>query len=88
VDDVALENLSSIANHGLLKQLADNSRGKFRPFDQYEKSIKEIKNREDVVPLERIESTYDYLNNYLVYLCLIVTLFSFEWFLKRFYGAY
>lgn len=88
VDDVALENLSSIANHGLLKQLADNSRGKFRPFDQYEKSIKEIKNREDVVPLERIESTYDYLNNYLVYLFLIVTLFSLEWFLKRFYGAY
>lgn len=88
VEDVALENLTHLANHGILKQLSSNSRGKFRSFDAYDKSIQEIKKREDVVPIERIESNYDYLNNYLLYLFFIASFFSIEWFLKRFYGAY
>lgn len=88
VDDVALENLTNLANHGILKQLATNSRGKFRPFNDYAKSINEIKKRDDVVAIESIESDFDYLNNYLIYLCFIVFIFSLEWFLKRFNGAY
>lgn len=88
IENISLEQSSNVANHGVLKQLAKNSGGKFRKLDQANQMLNEIENRSDITSIERMTSSFWNLLDSWVFLLFIACSFGLEWFLKRYFGAY
>ncbi len=87
VEAVNLESLNLTADHDLMRELAYSSGGSFITYntlDQLDKSIEELNPR---TIIRSNESFFPWIRNVWV-LILIATLFSVEWFLRKFYGAY
>ncbi len=87
VQEINPEFLILTANHLLLKNLAKKSGGSFRNFAEAEDLLKnirakkfksKIKSEEDLIPL--YQTWWWYL--------IIFTLFSIEWFLRKYWGGY
>lgn len=88
VKEVRLEFQNSVADHRLLKNLAENSGGGFYRPDQLNDLEAELKNREDMVTVVYQEKKFDDLIDYWWIFGLIMLLFSIEWFIRKFQGAY
>ena len=88
VEDVSLEKMNTQANHDLLKSIAANSEAEFYKLTSYKKLIKDLQNRKDVNIISYEESSFSELIEY-IFLCLfIILLFSIEWFIRKYEGAY
>jgi hypothetical protein len=88
VEDIGLEQATNTANHGVLKQLSKNSGGSFSALKDYEKLLKQIEGRADITTIERLTIDFWNLVDSWVFMLLIALIFSSEWFLKRYFGAY
>jgi hypothetical protein len=88
VEDIGLEQASNTANHGVLKQLSKNSGGTFSALKDYEKLLNQIEGRTDITSIERLTIDFWNLVDSWVFMLLIALIFSAEWFLKRYFGAY
>ncbi|MES2589545.1 MAG: hypothetical protein V4622_11250 [Bacteroidota bacterium] len=88
VEDIAIEKLDTKANHTLLRQISENSKGKFFHLKDYNNLIKTIKSREDITSLAYQESSFDSLLDYIWILLALIILLGLEWFLKRWNGYY
>ncbi|MCE3294536.1 MAG: hypothetical protein K0R65_250 [Crocinitomicaceae bacterium] len=88
VENIEIEKLDTRANHGLLAQIASQSKGKFYLLKDYQQLIKEIQDREDITSISYQESSFDNLLDYVWILILICLLLSGEWFIKRWNGYY
>ena len=88
VEDIFIENLDTRANHLLLRQIAENSSGKFYKIKSIENIIDELDKRGDIVNVTYEESTFKKLIEYKWILFFIVILLSTEWFLRRWFGNY
>lgn len=88
VEAIALESLDTRADHGVLRQIAQQGNGMFARINQAEKAWKHLENRPDLVDVTFEESTQRDLLDYVWILLLIATLFALEWFLRRWNGAY
>jgi len=88
VEDIGLEQASNTANHGVLKQLSKNSGGTFSALKDYEKLLNQIEGRTDITSIERLTIDFWNLVDSWVFMFLIALIFSAEWFLKRYFGAY
>lgn len=88
IKDLALEKQSTKANHQLMAQIADNSDGKFALLVDYADIIKDLREREDIVPIAYESSMYRNLVDYIWLLLLIIGLFTTEWLIRRYSGAY
>jgi hypothetical protein len=88
VKEVKIEYLNSVANHRILKNLAANSGGSFHLPSQLKALAQEIKTREDMVTVVYQEKQFDDLIDYKWLFFLVVILFSVEWFVRKFQGAY
>jgi hypothetical protein len=88
VEDQSLERSVNAANHGILKQLAKQSNGKYYPFSAYEKALNDIEKRSDITTIEHATTQFWNLVDTWFLLLFIALCFFTEWFLKRYYGAY
>jgi len=88
VQPVQLEALSSTADHGLLRQLADQYGGKVVMPNQVEALGDEILEMDSIKPV-LYSSTQTQPLIHLKWLCLVLlAALSLEWFLRRYYGGY
>jgi hypothetical protein len=88
VEDIAIENMDTYANHNLLNQMASKTQGKFNLLKNYQNTIETIKNREDITSLAHKEAAFDDLIDYKFLFILFLLFVSLEWFLRRWFGAY
>ena len=88
VEDISMEQATNVGNHGVLKQLAKNSGGNFKPLNQYQQLLDNLASREDITSIERLSTDFWNLVDSWLFLLIIVLIFTAEWFLKRYYGAY
>ncbi len=88
VKDLSIEKQTTKANHQLLRQMAENSGGKFALLNDYQSIIKDIADRSDISPVAYESSAYHNLVDYFWLLLLIVALFTTEWLIRRYSGAY
>lgn len=88
VKEVKLEFLNTVANHRLLRNIAKNSGGEFYFTNQLTQLKSDIEKREDMVTVVYQEKEFDDLIDYKWIFFLIVFLFSFEWFVRKYQGAY
>lgn len=88
VQPVQLEALSSTADHGLLRQLADQYGGKVVMPNQVEALGDEILEMDSIKSV-LYSSTQTQPLIHLKWLCLVLlAALSLEWFLRRYYGGY
>ena len=88
VEDIQIEKTESNANQGVMKQLAEQSNGKFYFLKNYKKALEDISKRKDITTISYAETTFDDLIEYVLIFALIFLLLSTEWFLRRWYGSY
>ena len=88
VEDIELEKIETAANHGVLKQVAKQSNGKFYLLKDYQKLINDIEKRGDITTISFEETAFDKLIDYLIVVLLLIALLASEWFLRRFLGSY
>lgn len=88
VNDISLENLETSANHNLLKQIAENSNGKFYQLKNANQLLDDIDKRTDIVTITSEESTFKDFIDYKWLFFLLIILLGTEWFLRRRLGSY
>jgi hypothetical protein len=88
VEDIELEKIETAANHGVLKQVAKQSNGKFYLLKDYQKLINDIEKRGDITTISFEETAFNKLIDYLMVILLLITLLASEWFIRRFLGSY
>jgi hypothetical protein len=88
VEDIAIEFQDTYANHPVLQQLANKTKGIFRPLSQYQQIISSIKSREDITTVSYKENSFNELIDYKIIFLLLFLALSAEWFLRRWLGAY
>lgn len=88
VAPLQLENLSSIANHQLLYQISNETGGKLFYPNQFESLSKTIADNQNIKPLLYDTFKTDAIINKKWIFFLIIALLSFEWFIRKYLGAY
>jgi hypothetical protein len=88
VEDIEIEKLETFANHGVMKQLAKQSNGKFYRLNNYKSLIDEIEKRQDITTMSFEETSFNKLIDYLFIFILIFVCLAGEWFLRRYFGTY
>lgn len=88
VHEVKIEFLNSVADHRILRNIADKSGGGFYFPQRINELEKDIQNRDDMVTVVYQEKEFDDLIDYKWLFALIVLLFAVEWFVRKFQGAY
>lgn len=88
VVSVDYESVSTVANHKLLYQLAQQNNGKLFFPEQIEQLRQEIDNNDDIVAVSYSSKQLRDVIHLKWLFFLIVGLLSAEWFLRKFYGNY
>jgi len=88
VEDISIEILSTHANHGLLKQIAQETNGKFYTLEKSKQLIKDLEERKDIVNIQYEESNFNDLIDWKWLFFLVSLLLGAEWFLRRYWGTY
>jgi len=88
VEDIQIEKSETTANHGVMKQLAKQSNGKFYYLNQYEKLLSDLEKREDIASVRYEETNFNNLIDYFSVFLVLFLLLAGEWFLRRYLGSY
>ncbi|MFT5820881.1 MAG: hypothetical protein ACI8ZM_002129 [Crocinitomix sp.] len=88
VREIKIEYLNSVANHRLLRTISSNSAGSFYFPTEIDELKTAINKRDDMVTVVYQEKEFDDLIDYKWLFFLIVALFTVEWFIRKFNGAY
>jgi len=88
VEEIDLEKKETTANHNVLKQLSNQSNGKFYALRDYKNFINDLNLRDDIVVVTREELSFKDLIHVIPLLILIALSFSAEWFIRRWSGSY
>jgi hypothetical protein len=81
-----LQNL--VANHGLLKQVANKHQGIFCYPNELQKIVEHLKKQSSSKPIIVSEKKVDPIINLPWVLLLIVLILTIEWGLRKYFGAY
>lgn len=88
VKEIKLELLNSTADHRILKNIAENSGGRFYLPAQMNELSKDLKENEELVTVVYQEKSFDDLIDYWWLFIVIFVLMSVEWFVRKYQGAY
>jgi len=88
VKEVKKEWLTSKADHRLLKNISQNTNGRFYLPTELDKLLKNIQEREDIVTVAYKEKTFKDLIDYKWLFFVVILLLSVEWFIRKYNGAY
>ena len=86
VEDLDHEKSESVANHSVLKQLAEQSNGSFYTLNNINPFFTDLSNRSDIASVAYEEKSTLELIDVWWYLILAALLLISEWILKRIYG--
>ena len=86
VEDIDIEKSESVANHSVLKQLAEQNQGGFYKLSNRKDFIKDLANRNEIKSVSFMEDTNYKLIDYTWYLIACALLLTGEWFTKRILG--
>lgn len=87
VEELALEDINLTADHQLLKNIANNSGGEFFLLEDYQKAIEEIKAL-NPRPITRSNEKLSPIIENPIWLIILISLLSTEWFLRKYHGSY
>lgn len=88
ISKLQIENLKTVANHGLLNNLALNKGGKMYFPQQLDQLVDDLKSREDIVAINyELEELEELINKKWLFF-IIILLFSAEWIIRKWSGAY
>ena len=88
VQEIFVETANLVANHDLLKSIAQTSGGKCFGRNELEKIVKEIKANDNIKPVASYQKKYSMLLNSPWYFAAIILLLGIEWFLRKWHGGY
>lgn len=88
VREIKIEYLNTVADHRLLRNIAENSGGDFFFPNELDQLANSISQRDDMVTVVYQEKEFDDLIDYKWLFVLIVLLLSVEWFIRKCQGAY
>ena len=88
VQEIFVETANLVANHDLLRSIAQTSNGKYFDRSEMEKVVKEIKANDNIKPVASYQKKYSMLLNSPWYLAAIVLLLGIEWFLRKWHGGF
>lgn len=88
VENEKIEQIDTKANHMLLRQLAQQSNGKFFRLKESNNLLSLIENRDDIASVSFEQKSNLDLLDYAWILLLILTFLSAEWFIKKWFGGY
>lgn len=88
VENTTLEGLDTYANHALLVEMADKSKGKFEPLTNYDALLKAIALREDISTVSYKQTSFEDLMDYKWIFFLLLFFLGIEWFGRRINGIY
>jgi hypothetical protein len=87
VRDLQLEALNTTADHGLLRQLSQQTGGKFYKASQTEDLVRTLTTRPHPARLTSTEEMNELINWRWLFF-VVLTLVAIEWGLRKFYGGY
>ncbi|MDR2971701.1 MAG: hypothetical protein LBU83_07230 [Bacteroidales bacterium] len=88
VQEVQLETMNLVANHNLLQNIAESTKGKFYTANDFSSLEKEIKQNESIKTVASYQKRYSLFLNSWWYYFAILLLFGTEWFLRKWGGGY
>ena len=88
VKEVKLEWLNTTADHRLLRNISQNTNGKFYFPSEMNRVAEDIRSNEELVTVVYAETSYDDLIDFKWLFFLVVIFVSAEWFFRKFNGAY
>ena len=88
VQEIMLETQNLVADHQLLKNIANVTGGQFHSFGEIMNIETEIKENENIKSIASYEKHYSLLLNSWIYFAALMLLFAIEWFLRKWNGGY
>ena len=86
--EVRLEWINTTANHRLLRNISENTSGKFYFPDQTDLLAEEILTSKEMVSVVYQEKTFDDIIDFKWLFFIIITAMSAEWFYRKYSGGY
>lgn len=87
VEQLALEDIDLTADHQLLRNIANNSGGDFYLLSELDKLKADLKTI-NPKPISRSSETLNPLIDNILWLIILATFLSFEWFTRKYHGHY
>jgi hypothetical protein len=88
VQEVHLETLNLVANHDLLQQIAESTKGKFYLANDFTSLLSDIRHNENIKTIASYQKRYSMFLNSWWYFLAIILLFGAEWFMRKWGGGY
>lgn len=88
VKEIMVESQNLVANHQLLKSIANDTKGSFYPIQKMNNIEKDIKSNENIKSIATYNKSYNMFLNSIIYFILIILLLSVEWFIRKWNGGY
>ena len=88
VRPVEAETQNLVADHALLKSMAQNSDGLFYEVADMQNLIKDIGNNDNIKTIASYSQNYNLLLNSWLYFVVLILLMGVEWFLRKWAGGY
>ncbi|MBK7130730.1 MAG: VWA domain-containing protein [Crocinitomicaceae bacterium] len=88
VNEVRLEWINTTANHRLLRNISENTSGKFYFPDQTDLLAEEILNSKEMVSVVYQEKTFDDIIDFRWLFFVIMSALAAEWFYRKYSGGY
>ena len=88
VEDVSLEAQDLTANYDVLLDLSEYSEGQFYQFQNWDKMLSDIEANEQLSTTQFEEINYANLIDLKWIFILLISMFSLEWLLRRWFGSY
>jgi hypothetical protein len=83
-----LEGINTLADHNLLRALADKNNGKSFDPDQVDLLIEELKSNENITSVSYLKTGFKDLVNSKWFFWLLLAFISVEWFIRKWKGSY
>lgn len=83
-----LEATVTVADHGMMKNLSNQTKGIAAYLNDYESVIDHIRQKEDIKPISHLREKFTDFTTILWLLALILLLLSVEWFIRKREGVY
>lgn len=88
IQELVIESINLVADHSLLKSIAEATDAQFFTVKNFSDIEKYIKQNENIKTVASYNPKYNPLLNSWIYLSILIILLTFEWFLRKWGGGF
>lgn len=88
VKEMMVETQNLIANHQLLNQISNQTKGKFYKVKEMSGLENDLKKNDNIKSIATYHKNYNMLLNSIIYFIVIILLLATEWFIRKWNGGY